>query len=96
MWEVLGGVCKDVPGPCLRGELPFPGDVVQAQRGRPLPRAGAEWGSFSGTRRARGDPASTLLSLLSFPQFTSSPHGLELQPSVGSGVSCTQLPSFLT
>lgn len=46
MWEGFGGVCKDVPGSCLRGELLFPGGVVQVQRGQPLPRAGAEWGSF--------------------------------------------------
>ena len=39
------GVGKDVPIACLKEELPFPGDVAQAQRGQPLSKAGAGRGS---------------------------------------------------
>lgn len=45
MLEGLMGICKDVPDPCLKEELPIPGDVVQIHRGQPLPRADTEWGS---------------------------------------------------
>lgn len=45
MLEGIVGVFEGVPEPCLKGELPFPGDAVWVHRRQPLPRADTEWGS---------------------------------------------------